>query len=120
MIGYDEDVFLITEGWSIPGTFEKFKEYRIKVLDILEPFEPEFLFYSHGFEWTFDSADGDFPTGMEVVKFKDEKTARAAIAAIESSGIRAEEAEVFSKVRSYLSRRATQNNWKKMQKDVEG
>ncbi|MDH5398155.1 MAG: hypothetical protein OEX02_08420 [Cyclobacteriaceae bacterium] len=106
---YDEGVFLITEGWSIPGTFEKFKAYRIKVLEILEAYGPEFIFYSHPFEWAFGSGDGEFPTGMEVCRFKDEDTARAAI---EKSGVRKGEKEVFYKIRSYISRFATQQKWK--------
>lgn len=114
MVGKDEDVFLITEGWTIPGTFEEFKKYRVKVLAILEEFEPEFVFYSHPFDWAFESGDGEYPRGTEIMKFKDEKTAREAIAAIENSGVRAEEGKVFSRVRSYLSRRATQNDWAKM------
>lgn len=100
----EEEVFLITEVWVKPGTFEKFKTYRIKVLKILEPFAPEFIFYSHPFEWVFGSGDGDLPSGIEVCRFLNEKTARDAIAAIESSGVRTEEKEVFSKIRCYLSR----------------
>ena len=89
-----------------PGAFERFKTYRVQVLKILEPYSPEFIFYSHPFAWAFESGDGDFPTGMEVCRFKNETIARAAISAIENSGIRNSEKEVFSKIRSYLSRYA--------------
>jgi len=108
---HDEGVFLITEAWGIPGTSEKFKAYRVKVLNILEPYGPEFIFYSHVFDWVFGGEEGDFPSGMEVCRFKDEETARSAIAALEDSGVREEEKEVFSRVRSYLSRHATRKNW---------
>jgi len=107
--GTNENVFLITELWSIPGTFEKFKEYRLEVLEILKPFDPEFVFYTHPFSWAYDSDEGDFPKGMEVCRFKDEQTARDAIAAIQNSGIRDREKEVFHKIRSYIGRFAVQN-----------
>ena len=99
----EEPVFLVTELWTIPGTFELFKQYRMKVLRILEPFSPEYVFYSHPFEWVSSNDDANFPSGMEVCRFKNEGTARAALTALEESGIRNEEKSVFSKVRAYLS-----------------
>ncbi len=98
-----EEVFLITQAWVKPGTFEELKAYRIKVLKILEPFSPDFIFYNHPFEWVFDAGEDETPSGIEVCRFQNEQIARAAIAAIESSGIRAEESNVFRKIRSYLS-----------------
>jgi len=102
--GSEEDVFIITEGWAIPGTFEKFKSYRKEVLAILEPFEPDFVFYNHPFDWGYDSENAELPTGMEVCRFKNEQTARNAIDAINNSGIREKEKEVFYKIRSYVGR----------------
>lgn len=85
------------------GAFEAFKQYRMKVLEILEPFSSEFIFYSHAFEWVFESGDGELPRGMEVCRFANERTARAAI---EHFGVRNEEKDIFVKIRSYLSRYA--------------
>ena len=109
--GSEDDVFVILEGWSIPGTFDKFADYRIKVLKILEPFEPEYLFYCHPFDWAYDSEDDDYPTGVEICRFRNEETARRAIEAINSSGIREMEKEVSFKVRSYMGRFATKEKW---------
>ena len=109
----NESVFLITEGWIIPGMFEEFKKYRIKVLDILKKYEPEFVFFSHAFEPVFGDDEEPLPTGMEVLGFDNEATARAAIAELSALEVKDEEQKVFSRVRSYLSRAAPPEHLKK-------
>ncbi|MDH5718340.1 MAG: hypothetical protein OEZ22_11995 [Spirochaetia bacterium] len=102
----EESVFLIVEGWLIPGEFELFKKYRMKILDILEKYNPQYLFYSHAFEWVFNDTDEEYPTGIEVIEFKDEKSAKLAISELSAKEIKEFEKKVFKKVRCYLSRLA--------------
>lgn len=102
----EESVFLVTELWMIPGSFRRFKTYRMMVNDILEKYKPEYIFHNHAFDWVFGGNEGIYPTGIEIIRFKDEQTARAAIAALSKKEIKEMEKKVFSRVRSYISRYA--------------
>jgi len=102
----EESVFLITEAWAIPGTFEKFKVYRQTITEALARYRPDYVFYNHAFEW-IENIDGEeLPTGMEVMRFDNIELARSALAAISSDELKRMEKEVFEKVRCYLSRYA--------------
>ncbi len=102
----DDSVFLVTELWMIPGSFKKFKEYKIKVDNILEKYNPHYLFHNHPFERVFDANDETHPTGLGIIRFENENLARAAIDELSSNAVKALEKEVFYRIRSYLSRYA--------------
>lgn len=102
----EESVFLITEAWMIPGSFSQFKKYRMTVNNILEKYKPEYIFHNHAFEWVFGGSGEIYPTAIEIIRFKDEKTARAAMAELSNKEIKDMEKEVFSRVRCYFSRYA--------------
>lgn len=102
----DEAVFLVTELWVVPNTFSQLREYRKKVNDILEIYEPEYVFHNHAFEWVSGGEGENYPTGIEVTKFKNEVRAREAIAALDDAALKSEQSRVFSRVRCYLSRYA--------------
>lgn len=100
----DHSVFIVTEIWIIPGSFEKLKSYRKKINRILEPFKPEIIFHNHAFEWVVGDNSEHYPTGIEVIKFENEETARAALAELATKEIKGLEKEVFSRIRCYFSR----------------
>ena len=100
----DESVFLVSEVWLDPGKFEEFKAYRIKVLDLLEKFNPDFVYNGHAFEWALGKDNGELPTGIEVCRFETEEMAKRALEAIEKSGLLNESNMLFNKVRCYLAR----------------
>lgn len=99
-------VYLVTEVWVLPGAFPKLKEYRKKMNDILESYNPEYIFHNHAFEWVYGGEGEDYPTGLEVIKFNSEEAARSAIAALNVIEMKEMENQVFSRVRCYLSRHA--------------
>lgn len=72
----------------------------------MEKYRPEYIFHSHAFEWVYGGNEGDFPTGIEVIKFENEETARAALAELDTEKLKGMEKEVFSRVRCYFSRYA--------------
>ena len=102
----DDTVFLVSELWVVPDSFQKLKTYRKITNDILEPHKPEYIFHNHAFEWVYGGEGESFPTGIEVVKFENETVARSAIAALDTSELKNMQAEVFSRVRCYFSRYA--------------
>ena len=102
----EESVFLITEAWAIPGTFEKYKVYRQAITTALAQYRPDYVFHNHAFEWIENSNNEELPVGMEVVRFDDIELARSALAAISTDELKRMEKEVFKKARCYLSRYA--------------
>lgn len=108
----EEPVFLVTEVWLIPGAFGRFKDYRMEVNSILEKYGPQYIFYNHAFEWMFDGDEGTLPTGIEIVGFENEETARAALSELGRTEIKDMEKRVFSRVRCYLSRYAAPDGLK--------
>lgn len=102
----EESVFMITEAWAMPGTFEKYRIYRIAIHEAFEKYHPEYIFHNHAFEWVFGGNDDELPTGIEVVRFDNIGLAKAAIADISTARMKNMEKEVFRKVRCYLSRYA--------------
>jgi len=102
----DNPVFLVTELWILPGSFTKLKDYRKKINLILDHYKPETIFNNHAFEWVYGGEGEEFPAGIEILKFASEKLARSAIAALDTTEIKAMETEVFSRVRCYLSQHA--------------
>lgn len=80
--------------------------------DVLEKYKPEYIFHSHAFEWVFGGNDDVYPTGIEVIRFEDEKIARAAMAELARAEIKDMEKEVFNRVRCYFSRYAPPNGLK--------
>lgn len=91
----DNAVFLVTEVWIIPATFEKLKHYKRRLNAILEKYQAEIIFHNHAFEWVYDSADGDFPSGIEIIKFNNEQIARAALLDVAASELKSMEKELF-------------------------
>ena len=100
----NESIFLISELWLNQVKFEEFKAYRIRLLDILEKYNPEYVYHGHPFEWVLETDDGDVPTGIEVLRFETEVVARQALNAIMESGIMNEGRMIFKKIRCYLSK----------------
>ncbi len=90
----------------MPGAFQRFKNYRMRVLSVLEKYNPKYIFHNHAFEWVFGGNEESCPTGIEIIRFKNEATARAAVAELEGNEIKEMEKEVFSRVRCYFSRYA--------------
>ena len=108
----EESVFLVTEAWMIPGSFKKYKNYKMRVNEILEKYTSEYIFHNHPFEWVFGGDDEIYPAGIGVIRFENEGTARAAIAELSGKEIKDLEKEVFSRVRCYFSRYAPPNGLK--------
>lgn len=106
----ENSVFLITEAWMIPGSFEKYRHYKMHVNEILEKYKPDYPFHNHAFEWVFGGNDEILPSGIGVIRFENEALARAAIAELSSKEIKEMEKQVFSRVRSYFSRYAPPEN----------
>lgn len=102
----EDSVFLVAEVWMIPGSFEKFKNYRKQINDILEKYRPEYIFHNHAFEWVRGGNGENYPTGIEVIRFENETIARAALAELTANELKDIEKEVFSRVRCYFSRYA--------------
>jgi len=102
----EESVFVITEAWAIPGTFDKYKAYRQAINEAFARYHPEYIFHNHAFEWIDNSNREELPTGMEVVRFDNIELARSALADISTEALKRMEKEVFKKVRCYLSRYA--------------
>ena len=73
---------------------------------ILEKYNPEYIFHNHAFEWVYGGESKSHPTGIEIIKFENEKIARSAIAALDTAEIKEMENKVFGQVRCYLSRYA--------------
>jgi uncharacterized protein (DUF1330 family) len=102
----EDPVFLVSEIWLKPESFERFKAYRQKTMDILIKHRAEYVYHGHPFEW-FRNPEGDgHPTGIEVFHFHNEEDARKALVELNESTLKKEETELFLKVRSYLSRYA--------------
>ena len=99
-------VFLVSEVWLKPGLFDRLKPYRIRVIEILERFDAEYIYYGHPFDWVFNADGSDFPTGIEIIQFPSEEIARKAIKMIRSDDLQKLQKEIFSRVRCYLSRYA--------------
>lgn len=104
-IGQDS-VFLVSEVWLKPGAFDYLKSYRIQVIKVIEQFQAEYIYYGHPFEWIFNTDENEYPTGMEIVQFPSEETARKAIKLLSSEELLKSQKNIFSKVRCYLSRYA--------------
>jgi uncharacterized protein (DUF1330 family) len=102
----DNSVYLVTELWVLPNTFEELKTYRRIVNEILEEYRPEYIFHTHAFEWVYGGEGESYPTGIEVVKFENEEVARSAIAAIDTPELKIMESKAFERVRCYMSRHA--------------
>jgi uncharacterized protein (DUF1330 family) len=79
MINDQDKVFLVSEVWLKPGAFDRLKPYRIRVIEILERFEAEYIYYGHPFDWIFNTDGSDYPTGMQIIQFPSEEIARKAI-----------------------------------------
>jgi uncharacterized protein (DUF1330 family) len=105
-----DSVYLVTELWIFPDSFPQLKLYRKIVNDILEKYNPEYIFHNHAFEWVYGGECESYPTGIEIVKFESEKIARSAIAALDTTELKKMENEVFDRVRCYLSRHAFPDN----------
>lgn len=102
----DNNVFLFTEIWLKPGAVSELKAYRKRVLELLEEFEPEFIFHNHPYEWVLEPGEDDLPTGMDIIKFRSENIAKQAISKINAVEIKKQEQKIFYKIRSYLGRYA--------------
>ncbi len=100
----DDTVFLVTEVWYKPGSFTLFQAYRKEVIALLENYHPEYIHYNHPFQWVYNPDGQDFPTGMEIMKFRNIELAREAINALNDPVLKTKEKDIFSKVRSYLSK----------------
>lgn len=99
----DNAVSLLTELWILPGSFQKLKQYRRKLNAILDKYHPEIVFHNHAFEWLAGEAEGDFPSGTEIVKFDNEHLARTAVAEYAASELKPLEKEIFSRIRCYFA-----------------
>jgi uncharacterized protein (DUF1330 family) len=106
MINDQDKVFLVSEVWLKPGTFDCLKHYRIRIIEILERFEAEYIYYGHPFDWVFKADGSDYPTGIEIIQFPSGEIARKVIKIISSDDLLKLQNDIFSKVRSYLSRYA--------------
>jgi len=102
----EESVFLISEIWLNPNKFEEFKTYRISMLDLLEKFNPEFIYHGHPFAWVSGASNEGLPTGIEICRFETEEVAKQALETLEKSGLSGEGAGLVEKKRSYLARYA--------------
>jgi len=102
----DEQVYVVTELWVLPNIFTQLKIYRKKSNTLLTPFNPEYIFHNHAFEWIVSHDDEQLPSGIEIVKFENERVARAAIAALSIPELKAMEQEIFARIRVYISRHA--------------
>ncbi len=108
----EDSVFLISEIWLDPEMFGRFTAYRQKTMDILIRYNAEYVYHGHPFEW-FRNPDAErCPTGIEIFHFKNEDDARKALEELNQSSLRKEEAGIFYKVRSYLSRYAISQSWR--------
>lgn len=99
-------MFLVSEVWLKSGGFERLKPYRIRIIEILEQFDAEYIYYGHPFDWVFDTDGSDYPTGIEIIQFPSEDIARKAIKIISSEDLLKLQKDIFRKVRCYLSRYA--------------
>jgi len=102
----DEQVYLVTELWVLPNTFAQLKIYRKNSIELLAPFNPEYIFNNHAFEWIIGQEGEPLPSGIQIVKFENEEVARAAIAALSIPELKAMEKEIFARIRVYISRHA--------------
>jgi uncharacterized protein (DUF1330 family) len=90
----------------IAGCLEAFKEYRKKTIEILLQHGAEYSYHGHPFEWVSEPSGEDVPTGIEVLRFANEATARAALTALGAPKLVAEGKGVLRRTRSYLSKYA--------------
>ncbi len=106
MFNNQDKVFLVSEVWLKPNAFNRLKPFRIRVIEILERFDAEYIYYGHPFDWVFNTDGSDYPTGIEIIQFPSEEIARKAIRIISSDDLLKLQKDIFSKVRCYLSRYA--------------
>jgi uncharacterized protein (DUF1330 family) len=102
----EEEVFLVNECWLIAGCLAAFKEYRKKTIEILLQHGAEYAYHGHPFEWVSEPSGEDVPTGIEVLRFANEASARAALAALSAPELVAEGKSFLRRTRSYLSKYA--------------
>jgi hypothetical protein len=100
----NESIFLITEIWLSQSKFEEFKSYRIRLLELIEKYKPEYVYHGHPFSWALETDDGAVPTGIEVLRFETEEVAKQALNAIKESGLLNERNKILEKSRCYLSK----------------
>lgn len=103
---WEEEVFLVTECWLVPGSLAAFKAYRKKTIEILLQHGAEYAYHGHPFAWVANPENEDPPTGIEVLRFENEAKARAALTLLRAPELEAEGRKVLRKVRSYLSKYA--------------
>jgi hypothetical protein len=109
----EHSIFLVYEIWLNPEMFDRFKIHRQKTIDILMKYNAEYVYHGHPFEWSRNPDGEKNPTGVEIFHFNNEEDARKALEELNEPSLKNEEARIFIKVRSYLSRYAISPDWRK-------
>jgi hypothetical protein len=110
----ENSIFLISEIWLNSDKFEDFKIYRQKTIEILIKYNAEYIYHGHPFEWSRNQDGEKCPTGIEIFHFSNEEDIRKALEELNDSALKEEEAKIFNKVRSYLSKYAISKNWSEL------